>query len=737
MSANTVKAKVPATQGAQKTAKKVEAAPQPTVPVSWVGIDRQNMPLSPTTNKSGWMGALIDNSNLRLTGAYLTGAATPKSDYTSSSRDSDRHWVENIGALRDQGWGIAFWYVGYSVGGGHPIPAALKLDATAAAARGVAHAKHAKGIVGAMNPPLAGAIVFLDNEDDISKIGSKLDPIRAYYKAFFDELEDSADGPALRCGLYAHSEVAAEFVKDRVDLFQWQVRLDNATLEPKRDENDVIVKDDKGKTVYTATTKEPPFQTTANPLFIDPVAPSAASPQHVRSNRNIKSFPIQVSNTDIWTAWPVGRQFRYYIGDMPTAAWVTAHSNTAPLLTAVNSFDYDTSLVRDPCYPVAEPRIAAAAGDIVVAGTFVRTAGGASDPTMKVEALESSGRVAVAAAANCVVEPDAPIAVATTAGADTQFMTVRPTGELAAFSRSSAGVWSAIDPIAFTAAPRLRRLRALALVAFAAQPPELHAFYAGDDHQLYTSRRQGTAPWDDPAVTGSPLALHPFTALAATSRAGLSVDVFALDSQGLLNACSWSPVPSPAQGTWRHLVLDTAGPSPVPSLLKSGALAATSPDPQKLFVFGIRRDLRLGYWEWTGPDGGWSEPIPVSGTTARLSPHSRLAAHSYSGVVEVAALSHDGTLRLYQLTLGGTTWTAQTPIPFDNPDDVAPAGYVVPPPASPTEEAYGWSINPFGDLAIVRETNGTVVYAAGIAAGRNGLLSLNLTVAGSTWQLHR
>src|ERR1051326_7275761 len=158
MSANTVKAKVPATQGAQKTAKKVEAAPQPTVPVSWVGIDRQNMPLSPTTNKSGWMGALIDNSNLRLTGAYLTGAATPKSDYTSSSRDSDRHWVENIGALRDQGWGIAFWYVGYSVGGGHPIPAALKLDATTAARGGGEHAKQAQVILGAMNPPLAGAI---------------------------------------------------------------------------------------------------------------------------------------------------------------------------------------------------------------------------------------------------------------------------------------------------------------------------------------------------------------------------------------------------------------------------------------------------------------------------------------------------------------------------------------------------------------------------------------------------
>lgn len=709
MSVNTVKAKIPATKNANKEAKDAKAVEQELLPVSWVGIDKINMPPDQADNGTGWLGTLIDNSNLRFTGAYLTGAATPISDYTGSSRSSKRHWMANIISLRSQGWGIAFWYVGYSVGGGESAPAGLAAIATA---RGKLHAIHAKTIIQATNPNLAGSVVFLDNEDNEGVTVVELDEIRAYYEAFFNELETETPGPpllpAMRCGLYAHAKIATSFVKDRFDLLVWDVRRDTGNdAEPAQ-----------------------PFADNVNPLFVDPAWKSANPTPRGKGEREMHSFEVQSSEanpTDKWTAWPVGRQFRRYTGATPTVAWQAA-SGVQALRPVQEEFDYNSSLVRDPSYPVAEPRIAAAPDDIVVAGTFVaRTTGGISPPTMKIQGLESSGRVTVAPAANCIVEPDAPIAIAAYSGADTHCVTVRPTGELAAFTRNSAGTWLPIDPITFVSAPSLRRLRAVALVSYTAN--DLRVFYAGEDHQLYTSRSQASGTWDDPTVAGSLLALHPFSSLATTIRAQQSVDVFALDGQGRLNACSWSE----GQGTWQHVALDTAA-----SLLKAGALAATSPDPQKLFVFGIRTDLRLGYWEWTGPNGGWSAPIAVGGSTARLSPHSRLAAHSYTGVVEVAALSHDGTLRLYSLTFNGEApWTAQTAIPFDNPDVEAPDDYVVPPPSAPTEEAYGWSINPYGDLAIVRETNGTVVYAAGVAPGKSGLLSLNLTIGGSTWQLLR
>jgi hypothetical protein len=699
------KAKIPATKTAKKTGKKIVAQQVTNLPVAWVGIDKINMPPDAADNGTGWMGVLIDNSNLRLTGAYLTGPAltgtgiTPL-DFTSSSRSPNRHWVNNIGSLRDQGWGIVLWYLGYSVELGHPAPAGLS---AIAAARGKLHAKHAKAIIQDTNPGLAGSVVFLDNEDISSTTGKALDPIRAYYTAFFDELENPADSPAMRCGLYAHSEVAAEFVKDRVDLFVWDVRRDT----PHDDES------------------AQPFEDDINPLFVDPTWTSPDG----RREREMHSFPVQSSETnptDKWTAWPLGRQFRNYVGATPTAGWVLA-SGVKNLKSVHDPFDYDSSLVRDPSYPVAEPRIAAATNDVALAGTFVaRTAGGA-DPTMKIESIESGGRAAVTGPSARFVEPDAPIAVASFSGAPTQFMTVLTTGDLAGFSRDPSGGLSPINAIALTPASGLRRLRAIALVAY---DSDLHLFFAGQDHQLYTSRRPSSGDWDITSLAGSLLALHPFSSLAAASRSGQSVDVFALDDQGLLSASSLSP----KQGTRQPVQLDTAM---LPSLLKATALAATSPDPQKLFVFGIRRDLLLGYWEWTGPDGGWSGPIALGKTTARLSPHSRLAAHSYPGVVEVIGLSHDGILRLYSLKLTGTTWTAQSPILYANPDDAPPDGYVPPPPSSPTETAYGWNINPYGDFAIVRETNGTVVYAAGIAPGRTGLLSLNLTIGGSTWELLR
>jgi hypothetical protein len=712
MTGGTVKkAKIPVTKNAHTTGQKIIAQQVTTLPISWVGIDKINMPPSQADHGTGWLGGLIDNSNLRFTGAYVTGAVLPIADYTSSSRASNRHWVANIGSLRDQGWGIAFWYVGYSVGGGEKAPAGL---AAIAAARGKLHAIHAKTIIHTTNPNLAGSVVFLDNEDNESVTVTQLDEIRDYYDAFFKELETETPGPiplpAMRCGLYAHGLIATTFVRDRVDLFVWDVRRDTGNdAEPTQ-----------------------PFADNINPLFVDPAWKSSNPKPKGQGEREMHSFEVPSSRTNItdkWIAWPLGRQFRRYTGATPTVGWQVA-SGVQILNPVHEEFDYNSSLVRDPSYPVAEPRIAAATDNIVVAGTFeARTANMTSNsPRMKIETMDAgSGRHNVTGPVGHLIEPDAPIAVAAVSGAPTQFMTVLTTGDLAAFSRDPSGVLSPLDAIALAPASGLRRLRAIALVAYDAN--NLHLFFAGQDHQLYTSHRPSSGDWDITSLAGSLQALHPFSSLAAASRAQQSVDVFALDDQGLLSASSWSPTP----GTWQRVQLDTA----TLSLLKAGALAATSPDPQKLFVFGVRIDLRLGYWEWTGPANIWSAPIAIGEPAARLSPHSRLAAHSYSGVVEVVGLSHDGILRLYSLKLTGTTWTAQSPVLYANPDGAPPEGYVPPPPSSPTEPAYGWNINPYGDLTIVRETNGTVAYAAGIAPGKSGLLSLNLTIGGSTWQLLR
>src|SRR5205085_11086845 len=68
-----------------------------------------------------WLGTLIDHSNLRFTGAYIMGdplASSTRNDFTKetmpTTAGSDRQWMENVGNLRAQGWGIVFWYFGLS-----------------------------------------------------------------------------------------------------------------------------------------------------------------------------------------------------------------------------------------------------------------------------------------------------------------------------------------------------------------------------------------------------------------------------------------------------------------------------------------------------------------------------------------------------------------------------------------------------------------------------------------------
>src|SRR5206468_2838589 len=125
-------------------------------------------------------------SNLRLCGAYLEGTTFPSGatdgQFTHSTKDVTRGWIPNVTTLRAQGWGTMFYYVGYSVGGGEPLPSAAALPTAGYSARGRLHARHAKMIVGSIAPALDGAVVFFDNEDGE---GTAIAPLLPYYNAFF------------------------------------------------------------------------------------------------------------------------------------------------------------------------------------------------------------------------------------------------------------------------------------------------------------------------------------------------------------------------------------------------------------------------------------------------------------------------------------------------------------------------------------------------------------------------
>jgi hypothetical protein len=681
------------------------ASPDP-LPAAWLGIDRDVLPKTGKNDNPNWLGLLIDNSNLRLCGAYLEGPPLPApasaGNFTGSTKQVSRRWIPNVTTLRGQGWGIVFFYVGYSAGKktGEPLPSTTKDPNAGTAARGQLHAQHAKTIISTIAPTLDGAVIYLDNEDfEGTSVASLLD----YYGGFFDELQKPGPGdlPALRIGLYAHGKIAAQFLADRPHLFIWEVAYE------------------------TATTKTPvaPFNTTDKPLRVGALR-----------TRTLK--PISVGASNAWIAWPPGQQFRSYTGKMPIAKSPLALA--VPALNPIATWDYDSALVRDPSYPEAEPRIALAPGPIVIAGRFsARTVGGAGDPPhMIIDKIDSAGRSSLALEVTVPLklkfpEPDAPIVSATFPGTTrSDFASLLTTGDIAAFS-SDAGTWSPIGSIT-AAPPAMRRLRAMALAAFAADERQL--FFVGSDRLLYGSRQKGATPWTTPAALGT-FTVHPFSNLAAATRlasasgSAASVDVFALSSDGLLSTISWNP----AMATWpgsQSQALETAA-----SLLTGTSLAAISATPDKLHVFGVGADRRLKYAEWT--DGsGWGA-VTTIGATSPVSPHTRLAVHAPSPTrVEVAAVSDQGWIRIYALEASGGIWTEQPSLTLNNPAALAPKGYTPPPAASPTENAYGWRINPFGDLAIGSVAGITTVFAAGIKPGQTAVMRRS-TATGSTWEFYR
>ncbi len=683
--------------GFAKTA--TAAALPPRLPVAWVGIDRSSMKrVAGAASDPSWYGLLLDNSNLRFVGAYLEGITFPPGatadQFTASTKDVARDWIPHVAALRTEGWGVAFWYVGYSIGGGEPLPPLSQLAAADYAARGRLHAQHAKTIISGISPAMDGAVVYFDNEDPSSTTVSSLIP---YYDAFFDELQSPGPGtlPALRPGLYAHAAVGAKFLNTYPYVFLWEVTYDTATT----------------------TTPAAPFDRTANPLIVD-------------ATRSLG--PVILTNgAQQNIGWSVGRQFRSYTGSMPVAG--SAITTTVAGLNPYGGWDYDSSVVRDPAYPSADPRVAAGVAPgsspgtsdpVVIEGKF--TARTSTDPPqMTVDMIGPAGHANIPLLPSTYVEPDAPLARVTFPGAQqTSFATVLTTGDIAACD-SAGRTWLNTGSAATI---QLRRLRALAFAAFTGT--DLQIFLVGQDRALWALRNAGGA-WGTPAQMGGALRLHPSALLAATSRATASVDVFTFNDAGLLTTSWWSTT----SASWpdsNSQVLDAA-----PGLLlPTSALAAVSAAANKLHVFAIGKDQRLRYIEFTNTN--WGALQTLGSPTQFVFPHSGLAALVISATrVQVAVIADNGNLRVHTLDGSSGAWAEVSPAQeFSPPLAAAPAGYTPPAPGVSVETAYGWRINPYSDLSMSMVNGSPMIFAAGLQPGQTAALRRS-TAPGSEWERYR
>jgi hypothetical protein len=676
----------------------------PRLPAAWMGVDRssarrfKNIPTD-----LNWFGLLIDNSNLRFAGAYLDGTTFPSgataSQFTNSTKDLNRDWIPNVAALRSQGWGTLFEYVGYSVTQNEPLPSLAQLPLSDYAGRGKLHAQHAKIIISTISPAMDGAVVYFDNEDPE---GTNISTLIPYYDAFFDELQIPGPGtaPALRPGIYAHAPIGVQFLNTYPYVFLWEVTYETSTTP-------VI---------------EAPFLNTDNPILVNPAS--------LKPNRSLGAFTL-TNGAQKSVAWSVVRQLRSYSGNMPIAG--SAITAAIPALTTYNTWDYDSSLVRDPAYPSADPRFAPGVAppsspgspdSVIVEGKFTtRTA--ADPPQMTVDMTQPGGHVNIPLLPAQYVEPDAPIAVATFPGAQqSNFATVLTTGDIATCD-SAGRTWLNTGS---SSTIQARRLRSLAFATFSAT--DLQVFFVGQDRAIWAIRSTG-GTWSAPAQMGGGLRLHPSALLAATSRAGNSVDVFTFNDSGLLTTSWWGS----ASTTWPDSNSQVLDPSPG-LLLPMSALAVVSVSVGKLHVFAIGKDQHLHYVEFTSTT--WGTVQTLGAATDFVFAHSRIAALAVSStVLAVAVIADNGNVRVHILNGSSGTWTEQGPATEFNPPPIAaPAGYTPPAPAVLTETAYGWRINPYSDLYLTLENGITVIYAAGLEPGQTAVLRRSI-LFGSEWERYR
>jgi hypothetical protein len=600
--------------------------------------------------------------------------------------------MASMAALDGQGWGAAFFYVGYSVTGGERMPA-TGVDA----ARGTLHGLHLRTTLNALGPEFAGAVVFIDNEDSTSQALPQ--NLVDYYNALFTEMSrPDPDLAAFRPGMYGHGQPLKTMLASRHDLFLWDVWLETATTN----------------------TPDAPFDPNADPITVEP------------AQRPLKAYVVAPSAAQPFISWPAGRQFRFYTGDLPRQNSATARRLAR--WQRVQTWDFDSSFVRNPAFPEAEPRVsvfAHGAQVLVAARTFVARGTGtpASAPSARLSMLAPRTNTLLQAAPDTTLEPDAP-AVLWKQGGEVMLCTVLNQGRVGVAALDTNGAWSGVAPITGTV-PALRRIRALAAVSPAASESLL--FVVGVDHHLYAKRRPAGAAWDDAVAVNDDVRLHPFSRLAASARGADNANAFFIDEAGLLTSVAWtrtSTNPWPPQFAIQRL-------EAAPSFLPGCALAAVSPRADDALVFGVGSDLHLRFSFFVA-GVGWSAPASAGRNTDLVGAHTRLAATVVDEAhVEVAVLTDAGRAAVYSFVRNGAAWVAQNRIVIEDPPASANARARRRRPQAGTglQPADGFRINPFGDLALVRArgAQASVLYCAGLRSGEAKVLVRDLA-AGGGWQ---
>ena len=655
-----------------------------------------------------WYLELFKNSDYTFTGCYLTEPIEPadRDNFTSASGVAN-HWTplyNDVRKLPDP-WGFAFWHMGYSEIAGGPmrdkngkpiidkktgkemdehfyvmphIPWTQKTGHDL----GIMGAQRLKRIVQNLGPETTGAVVFLDIEPSI-KIR---DEIWTYYKEFFKELNTYRDGEPMpvRAGSYAPLTTAGRLLEWFPDLFIWTV--DSRVF--------------RGNTWdQSSSTMKFKFQEfPINAIQYVPQGKKEAAIYIPLGRQGLINFNTKMPNPDLQT------------------------------LKGIDGWDFNQSFVRDPRFPEAgDPRFVTN-GTILLVGSFDRKSGSMLvSQKLEKKAIKITG---------VNVEPESPMILTQ----QKQLFLLAVTGQIVTANQTAEDTWSPLAvimlPAPTTAPLPLRRIRAMTVVARSATDTQL--FYVVSDLTLQARRLKDKDPWTDPERMCAKVLVHPYSKLASIASPRGIVDIFFMNSDGILiNASTFSqpppevkkPIPFPGN-TFQPL---DASP---PTLLPGTHLATAKPSDRQIAVFAISASLRLTVAAWT--DGkGWGSLQLLGSETDTLFAHSHLAALPTSDkVVLVAAIAQNGVPVVYTVTLTGNAAVA-TRVPYPRKAEPLPesaAGVLPPNPAG----AVYLDVNPWGDVGLAKVEPPPAKPGAGAApSGPNVVLSVTGSFPGQGAILQR
>lgn len=626
-----------------------------------------------------WMHTLFNRSNFSFTGVYLSHK--PKED--------DPRWLAVFPKFLEYGWGFFFLWVGYSYRDKKEFSATVfprNLSLEEASKRGEEHGQLLKARAASYGHEAQGAVIFIDNEDQQEKhpdakpkpIGGDepLTPqIVEYYTALFEECRKSGPtGPAVRPGLYAWENPTQRIMLRAVnsDVFLW--RCNKMAENPSNPE----------PTLYD--TKTIPGRL---------ISPIKRYPLNAIVHKIDKS--IEPGDSLSRTAMIMGRQWCIYSDEEK----LEGIPNGVKWLSKCTGMDFDASMVRDPRYPIAEPRVAA------VGGIQIRSYFSKEDASMHLEQVYTTSYPVPFPTEGVeeLLEPEAPILL--TNISTPEVYTLNKGGKLVLITAEATmdpkAPWDWSPPIKIlddTTGPRLRRNRAMAIAKIVVDGKlNTQLYFVAEYHIIMGMRRIAEGPWFDPMPIAEKLELHPFSDLAIVNRGTETVDLFFLDSNGILCTAwhSYDDKDWPAR-FWKPL-------QEKPTLMLGGPLIAVSPSDKHVLVFGIGKDLMLYMAVYTAGDkqdnaGKWINLAVVQGLQPRdykLFAHASLDALAWDEkTVYVASITEVNQPCVYMLHLDAGKWVlrgASDRLYLENELPTNPA-------LIPEAAAKGFVFNPFGDVKL-------------------------------------